>query len=221
MILIVGAIAEEIKEIVANLEDKKETGLRHLPVYLGYLSGTYVIVSVIGLGKTNASSNLTLLLDNYDLDLVVNIGSCGATPDFSVGDRLIIEKATYHDFDLTSLGYAKGQVPGFPKVFESSHDIVLRLKNGLKNVKIGTIYTGDRFMTPADKGCIPHSCFACDMEAASIFQVCFLLNVELVSLKIVSDIVLSSQNVTGYQNFERKNIGLYCYHFLKEVLEAL
>ena len=63
---------------------------------------------ITGIGKTNAAMRITEFLSNHDVDYIVNIGFAGGNIAYEVNDIVIVEKATYHDFDLSLFGYKKG-----------------------------------------------------------------------------------------------------------------
>ena len=53
----------------------------------------------VGIGKTNAASNLTEILWNEEPDTVINFGSCGNLKDFKVGE-IIEVGTTYNNIDV-------------------------------------------------------------------------------------------------------------------------
>jgi adenosylhomocysteine nucleosidase len=223
MILVVSALSQEVEEIIQALEHKKTIKLRHLIIQQGKINNVDLLVTYVGIGKVNASFGLSLLLDNYDIDLIVNVGSCGATNDYEIGDVVMVEKAQYHDFDLTSFGYERNQIPNLPLSFLTPIEIINKIKGLNPKFKVATIYSGDSFITKKDleEHKINASSFICDMECSSLFHVAYFLSVEIISLKIVSDIVQSGENIKKYKEFERNHIGYYCLSALRALLEII
>ena len=71
-----------------------------------------VVVVQGGIGKVNAAISVTLLLKNFDIDHVINVGSAGGLDlKENVGDVIISEKVAHHDVDVTAFGRPYGQVP--------------------------------------------------------------------------------------------------------------
>ncbi len=176
MIVIIGAMPEELKEI--ELKDD-------------------VILVETGIGKVNAAMKLTEAINKYEVTEIYNFGLAGASSHYEVGDIVLIKDAMYHDFDLTFFGYEKGQVPNCPVAFQSDKDLVDKVKKVLPYVKESTLFTGDYFMTEAVS--VP---YICDMEGTALYQVAHHYQIPLVSVKVVSDIVGMDEHYDNYKKFE-------------------
>lgn len=157
--------------------------------------GTQILLT--GVGKVNAASRLASFLETHEVSLIVNLGFAGATPPYQVGDVVVIEKASYHDFDLSMFGYQKGQVPGYPESFHSDAQSLALVMKSIPGSKKGFLLTGDRFMTESGSGA-----YLVDMEGAALFQVAWQKKIPMVSVKVVSDIVGAPSNLEAYQSFE-------------------
>lgn len=58
--------------------------------YEGTIANTKVVVVQGGIGKVNAAISTTLLLTNYDIDFLINVGSAGGLSlSQNVGDVVI------------------------------------------------------------------------------------------------------------------------------------
>jgi adenosylhomocysteine nucleosidase len=170
---------------------------------------------ITGVGKVNAASQLSAYLATHHVSQIVNLGFAGATEPYQVGDLVIIDDAKYHDFDLSMFGYAQGQVPGMPKTFLSDQNVKELVIKTLKKVKSGHLLTGDVFMTEKRQGS-----YLVDMEGAALYHVAYLHKVPIVSIKVVSDIIGSTNHLEQYQKFEAEegaNILLQVYRFIQEV----
>jgi len=178
MILVVAAMNEEVNSIknhqIPNVE-----------------------LLITGIGKVNAAAKLSSYLAQKSVDAIYNIGFAGASSSYKVGDLIMIEQATYHDFDLTFFGYEKGQVPGLPTFYKSDQSLVNHVKNLFQDIKTGNLFTGDYFMT--EKKSIP---FVVDMEATALYQVAYQHQVPIISLKVISDILGMDQHHENYKKFE-------------------
>ena len=145
-----------------------------------------------GIGKVNAASSLTKFLEKYHVDQIINIGLAGSVSNHEVLDVVLIKQAYFHDVDATLFGYPLYQVPGMPLYYESH----LKLLETCKIVSfhaVDTLYTGDQFITekmPFD-GVV-------DMEGAALYQVAYLYQKPIVSIKIISDVI----GKKSYQSFQ-------------------
>lgn len=159
---------------------------------------SYPHVIVTGVGKVNAAHHLTDALAKNKVDAIINVGFAGASNHYQVGEVIVIKEAMYHDFDLSAFGYQKGEVPHIEFPFKSDKKWLNKALSLLKNAKVGTLYTGDYFMTEAvDKP------YVCDMEGASLYQVAALKKVPIISIKVVSDIIGMDKHIENYKAFEQ------------------
>jgi adenosylhomocysteine nucleosidase len=178
MILVIAAMESEMKDIILHPHPN-------------------IKIVRTGVGKVNASYVLSRELSLHSYELIINLGLAGATTPFCPGDFVLIKDAAYHDFDLTMFGYKKGQVPGYPSPFVSDLKWMKKIEQAIQNIKIGSLYTGDRFMT---EGITDHMVF--DMEGAALYQVAYAYQVPIISLKVISDIVGSTEHLKNYTHFE-------------------
>jgi adenosylhomocysteine nucleosidase len=176
MIIVIGAMQEELEKI------KKQ-------------NDTLIIQT--GVGKVNASMKLTKALIEHDVDAIYNVGFAGASKHYNIGDTILIKDAMYHDFDLTFFGYDKGQVPQYPQKFESNQSLMNQIKEKINDIKVGSLFTGDYFMTESAE-----TPYIVDMEGAALYQVAYYFKKPIVSIKIVSDIVGMDDHFKQYKKFE-------------------
>lgn len=196
MTLIVAAMKEEVSEI---LKVKSET----------------YDVLVTGVGKVNAAMKLAEYLSNHRVNRIINLGFAGGNMAYEVNDVVLINQSSYHDFDLTLFGYKKGQVPGYPEVFESDSNMFQMIKKNLDYAKEGFLYTGDYFMTtPVEQPAV------FDMEGASFYQVAHYFNVPIMSIKIISDVIGMKDHFKNYKAFEQTSGAHLLAKVFKDVLEV-
>ena len=70
--------------------------------------------------------------------------------------------------------------------------------------KNGKIYTADTFVTDLKQINIElENVCACEMEGTSIAQACYLLDTKFVSIRFISDIVGTEEQVKDYGTFEK------------------
>lgn len=79
-----------------------------------------VTVSVVccGAGQLAAAAATQLLIDRFDVQVILNYGTAGAlTASRSIGEICLIDALVHYEFDATDLGFAPGQYPGMDSVF--------------------------------------------------------------------------------------------------------
>jgi adenosylhomocysteine nucleosidase len=193
MILLMIAMDAEMAKL--DLSDTKDAGIF-------ILKGSDIIVCKTGIGKVNAAMALEKMIQTTAVTQVYNIGFAGATPPFHLHDVVLVEEASYHDFDLSLFGYAPGQVPGYPKRYQGDKRMIDQITKSIPMIKRGTLLTGDRFMKDT-----LNEPFLADMEGTALFQVAYHHQIPMASIKIVSDIIGSDDHEDSYLAFEARDGG--------------
>lgn len=197
MIVIIGAMATETVRIETLIKNPSYFSLGYKPIVKGTILGKDVMLATSGVGKVNASMTLSAILSNYDVDYIINVGLVGGFQPLSQGDMVIISEATYHDFDLTIFGYDFGQVPQLLTYYPSDERLIKSVSKTL-DLKHVRLYTGDTFMT---KNIEAGSC--CDMEGAALYQVSYLYDKPIISIKVISDVIGAPSQIEDYEAFEQ------------------
>ena len=140
-----------------------------------------------GVGKINATYNLTKIINKYKPREVINFGTAGAVNKELDG---IIECTKFYqrDMDVTGLMNLKiGQTP-----FDEINEVI--------NSKIGySCGSGDSFVI--DK--IPIKVDVVDMEAYALAKVCKLENINFRCFKFISDKANESASSDWIKNCEK------------------
>ena len=109
---IIAAMAEELEILLKDLslEEKKEKA--NMTFHKGKLYGKDVIAVVCGIGKVNAAVCTQILISEYSVDKVINVGVAGGIgKDIYPGDIVIAENLVQHDMDTSAFGDKLGQIP--------------------------------------------------------------------------------------------------------------
>lgn len=78
MIGIIGAMDEEVEQIVAVMDIKKEETKACMTFKAGILAGKDVVIVRSGIGKVNAAVCTQILVDDFGVDYVINTGIAGS-----------------------------------------------------------------------------------------------------------------------------------------------
>lgn len=84
-IIVTASTPLELSQLIAETSALAVDGAGPLRAFRGTVSGREVILAVTGIGKVNAASALTALLERFTPELVVNIGCGGAFPGKGLG----------------------------------------------------------------------------------------------------------------------------------------
>ena len=206
---IIAAMDEEMEEIRKKMKDTKIIVICNLKFIAGKIENKNCLLVKSGVGKVNAARTIQILISNFEIEYVINVGVAGATNMLlNIGDVVIAKYVVQHDFDITAFGHSKGYVAGLGDKVICDSEMVNKFETLIKkkdernyNVKIGIVASGDIFCTDIDmKNQINKEFNAdvVDMECAAIGQVCCLDNIPFISIRSVSDIP-NGENVNVYE----------------------
>lgn len=206
---IIVAMDEELSIILQHLHTPQCQQIAGLQFHRGFFFGHPVVAVVGGVGKVNAALCTQLLISHFHVDRVMNIGIAGGLdPDLRPGDVVIADTLIQHDMDVRPLGLPLGQIyrcryfdfPTDAPLRQQAWQAAQQLTN--RQVKIGRIATGDQFIADPARAHAIHTHFqalACEMESASIAQVCALNERPFVCIRSLSD----NANSGAHMDFEQ------------------
>ena len=224
---IIAAMQEEMREIENIMIEKELQKIYELNFIKGKINENEVVLVEAGVGKVNAARTTQILLDNFSVDAIINVGSAGSCNDeLEIGDIVIGRKIVQHDFDITAFGHPKGYISNVGKFVESDNSLIQKMEQVISNIednefkiKIGTIASGDIFCTELKMKEKIRSKFdadAIEMEGAAISQVCKLDNVPFLVIRSISDKPNGNNNITFDQFLEKASKR--CAQIIKEFL---
>lgn len=212
----IGIIAamEEEKDAIKNImENIKESKIYELTFIEGTINDRECVLVESGVGKVNSSRTAQIMIDKYEIEYIINVGSAGsATDELRIGDIVIGKKIIQHDFDITAFGHNKGYISNIGEHIISDEQLVKKFEKIIKEInnkeikiKVGTIATGDIFCTEIkmkNKIKEKFQADAIEMEAASIAQVCYLDKIPFIILRSISDTPNGKNKITFEQYLE-------------------
>ena len=221
---IIFAMQEELKELKNIINIDKENKIYELTFYEGKLDNIKYILVESGIGKVNASRTTQVLIDNYKVDYIFNIGVAGGVDkSLNVLDIVIGNKMVQHDFDITGFNHEKGYIPNVG-VFLDGDNYLINTANSITDIdtKNGIIATGDIFVTDtnmSNKINTKFNALCVDMEGSAIAQVAYLCKVPFLIIRSISD-TPNNNNVITYEEFLEKSCKKIAT-FMKEMLDKL
>lgn len=194
---IIGAMDEEVSILLQDIKLEKTITKAQMIFNIGELYNHNVVVVKCGIGKVNAAVCTQILIDDFEVDSVINIGAAGGVGKEVVpGDVVIATSLIQHDMDVTAFGSRIGQIPRMDCFDFKSDEKLLNLAidsaKEIHNISIhsGIIVSGDQFIDSVEKVewfSEEFNAKACEMEGASIAQVCYLNNIPFVIIRSISD----------------------------------
>ena len=192
---IVTAMVEETVPIITKLggvvAEDNIAGVRIVQIEAG---GHTVYLANSGIGEIRAALAVQLLVDLFDIEVVLNFGFVGSlTGSLLVGETVIAGRAVHHQFDLSAVdGTPAGEYDGRGTVFfETDREIADRFLAALPSpLRVVTVASGDKFVGDRETKKRLRDEFGadiCEMELAGICLAAERNGIPVFSLKVVSD----------------------------------
>ncbi len=158
-----------------------------------------------GIGLVAAASALATALTRLTPAVVLSAGTAGGLGrEVEVGDVCVSTTLAYTDADATAFGYAHGQTPGQPAVFEADAAVLARVEevgpaalrgatasSGDARIRAGQMLAGNSFVTAANVGRARElfpGAVSTDMESTALAQVAASAGIPFASVRGVSDL---------------------------------
>ena len=211
---IIAAMKEEMQEIKKIMQEIEEIKIKELIFFKGKINNNIIILVEAGIGKVNAARVTQLMIDKFEIERIINVGSAGsANNELKIGDIVIGKRLVQHDFDITAFGHPKGFITNIGQYVESDSELIskmeqtiLKLSQNEFKIKIGTIASGDIFCTEPkmkEKIRTKFNADAIEMEGAAIAQVCKLNEIPFIVIRSISDNPDGKNEITFDQFLEK------------------
>ena len=195
---IIGAMESEITVIRDAMADVRLTTIAGMEFAEGTISGTRAVVVQCGVGKVNAGICAQTLINCFGVDRIINTGVAGSlTEELSINDFVVSVDAVQHDYDVSAIGFRKGEIPytgmvAFPADEQLRSRAVEAVRRAAPASKVleGRVCSGDQFIAGAEQIERITSEFGglcAEMEGAAIAQVCYLNATPFVIIRAISD----------------------------------
>lgn len=188
-----------------------------------------IVTSVCGTGKVAAALCAQTLINEYNPQVVVSIGTSGSlSSDIHPNDVIIATGAIQHDYDCSAFGYRKGEQCELGIVEMSADRRFISCAEKLyadnKHIRFGNVLSGDRVIVDLEEKKALLSVFdglCCEMEAGAIAQVCAMYNVGFAAIKGISD--GDSSNEDAFDEFKNNTVSssVNCGEVLLRITEEL
>ncbi|AFS78541.1 bifunctional 5'-methylthioadenosine/S-adenosylhomocysteine nucleosidase MtnN [Gottschalkia acidurici 9a] len=206
---IIVAMNEELEVILREMQKEKTEVRANMEFHVGDLLGKKIVAVVCGIGKVNSAICTQVLISEYGVSKIVNIGIAGGIgKDIVPGDIVIGDSLVQHDMDATAFGDKVGQIPRLDTFDFKSDKLLVDLAKGVcesiteHKSYIGRIATGDQFVADVEKIkwlSEEFNALACEMEGGSIAHTCYLNNIPFIVIRSISD----NANTGAHMDFEK------------------
>ena len=177
-----------------NLKQKEK---KPFPIY----ENEKIILTLTGIGKINSAVATTLLINKYELAILLNLGAAGSTTEkYKIGDILHIKNCVEYDRPtLLKTGkrfFKPDLLEGFQKETLATQDIAIT--------------------DPQTRKEISKTAGLVDMEGAAFIQACRMFQKKCYLFKIVTDTPIHTQDKDIIKNVKLTRDKLFDF-FIKEI----
>jgi adenosylhomocysteine nucleosidase len=247
---IMGAMPEEINEVVELLSGKETFTIGKRTYYVGRLNAVKTVAVFSRWGKVAAATTVTTLIQEFHITELIFTGVAGAIhPDLTIGDIVIAKRLVQHDMDARPL-MKEFEIPLLGLTFIECHsqqvDVATKAvshllenkhlhavisteqlqKFGIHHPKLhtGDIASGDKFFAGSeDKNRLATklpSVLCVEMEGAAVAQVCIEYEIPFTILRTISD-AADEQSPVDFPSFLTEIAGKYSAEIIKNIFEHL
>lgn len=187
-------IAETFLEDVVQYNE-----VRNILGYTGTYKGKRVSVQGTGMGVPSISIYATELMQEYGVQKLIRVGTCGAIQkDVKVRD-VIIAQASSTDSNLNRVIFG-GNLDYAPT---ADFDLLLKAYNAAKaadlNVRVGNIFTADMFYSDEaqNEKLAQYGVLAVEMETSALYTLAAKFGRQALTVLTVSDHILTGEVTTS------------------------
>ena len=213
---IIGAMEEEVSILKETMEIQETVEYAGMTFCKGKLCEKDVVIVRSGIGKVNAAICAQVLVDKFQVKVLLNTGIAGSLDAaIDIGDMVISTDLVEHDMDASIFGDPVGQIPRMD-TFSFPADPVLVEKAKEANMQAnpdihtftGRIVSGDQFVSSSEvkERLVTNFQAKCtEMEGAAIAHAAYLNKISCVIIRAISDKADNSATM-DYPTFEKKAI---------------
>lgn len=186
-------IAENFLENV-----KQYNEVRNMFGYTGTFKGKKISVQGTGMGVPSISIYVTELMQEYDVQKLIRVGTCGAIQkDVALRDVIIAQSASSNS-NLNNLIFG-----GIDFAPTADFDLLLKayqagVAKGLK-LKVGNVFTEDLFYNESAEHAkwADYGVLAVEMEAAALYTLAAKFGRQALTILTVSDHIITGEATTA------------------------
>lgn len=196
-----------VNDLLEGLKYEKIYDSKGMSLYKTKYNNHEFIIITNGYGKINIASSLRYLIDNYKINVIINVGTVGSTCDTNtVFSAIIPNNCLEFDVDFTPLGYSEALIPLMDKgIYNTNNDLTECLNKASQmcgiNYVNNLIATGDMFVcnnSLTNSIRREYNVGGVDCECATTGHFCYVNDIPFACIKVVSN--LSGTNAAKQYN---------------------
>jgi len=229
MIGIIGAIDYELNHFFTNMIIARTEIIADKTFYVGKIGHHNVVIVKSGIGKVNAAMTATILINTFDVRLIINTGVAGGLEPVNIGDIILAEGIAYFDVSLTEIDDVPyGQMGSDPLLVRTNDQYLAKGKKVFDKLGysyvVGNLVSGDKFVTKKrDLAKISKqvpNILGVEMEGMAIAITAYKFNRPFISIRGISDIIESVDQPKNYRDVV-KQVATKTTQFVLDFLEVV
>lgn len=227
---IIGAMDVKVNSLKEAASIAKTTEIAGMEFCQGTLDDKKVVIVKCGMGKVNAGICANTLINDFGCTKIINTGVAGSLDHrIDIGDIVISTDAVQHDFDVSPIGFEKGEIPytglyAFPADEAMRESAVQAVKESAPEIHVfeGRVCSGDQFISEKEQKetiLSNYGGMCCEMEGAAIAQACYLNHTPFVVIRAISD-KPDGTGTLDYDTFQAQSAAR-CAKIVRYMVDAL
>ena len=175
---------------------------RNMYGYTGYYKGKRVSVIPSGMGNASMGIYSYELYNNYDVDVIIRVGTCGTyKKDVNLYETVLVDTSYSNSSYGKNLGYNENHIKSSKRINEKIEEA--SNKCGI-NVLKSNIHNTDTFY---NKNEFNYDCLGVEMETFALFVNAMIFNKDASALLTVSDNLVLNSKITAKER-EKSTINM-------------
>ena len=187
-------VAVEIRSLMNKYADRlAEEKVKGFTVYSIDFGEHIIYVTQSGAGEIKAAACTQMLIDLFDVELIINYGIVGALrKGLAVTNTCVVERVVHYDMDTSAADACEvGRYMEYDDIYLPATAEYVKAALSIDPSLISVICaSGDKFIADEDKKNKMRERFhadVCDMESAAIVLICDMNGIPNMLIKTVSD----------------------------------
>lgn len=217
MLLIIAPEEKYINTLVNKFDYTKKNALNGMHLYNCVYDEHQFLIATTGYGKVNIINTLRYLCDNYDVKVIMQIGTAGSISDVNdIFSAVVFASSLQFDVDFSPNGYLPGVVPNEAKgIYPTNDDLRDCMQRSCRACQINytndLVASGDMFVCNnglANSIRREYNAGAVDVESGVVGQFAFKHKIPYVGIKVISNFAYN--NAIRQYNLYEEEAGLTC-----------
>ena len=163
--------------------------------YTGNYKGKKVTVMASGMGNPSMGIYSYELFNDYHVDYILRVGTCGAyTSSLHLFDLILVDSSYSNSSYGINMGYTGNNISSSNKLNKVIEDTAL--KNNINIIK-GNIHNTDAFYEKDYSEFLKYNCLGVEMETFALFINAKILNKDAGAILTVSDSLVTKENMSS------------------------